>query len=169
MFPGRVVEVGDLSQGVAHGDEIKPTIGKGEARADALHERNVETIARLGDHPERRIDTRHATGSTDQLNDFARQEARARTNVQYLHPLAQPGASERFTAIGLTGTERHDVTRAVIMFSGSIEQSVDNALPVRRAAPILGFCRERWLIHSRASCGDRLRQLEVFSFNSTSA
>ena len=83
------------------------------------------------------------------MDDLAREQSGSGADVEDVHARPQPRAVERLAPIALAGAERHDAARAVVVFRRSIEQRVDDTLPIVGAGPVAGFSGQRWLIHGR--------------------
>src|SRR5450830_700480 len=83
------------------------------------------------------------------MDDLACEQPGPGADVEDVHARPQPRAVERLAPIALTGAERHDAARAVVVFRRSIEQRVDDTLPIVGAGPVAGFSGQRWLIHGR--------------------
>src|SRR5229473_1149414 len=88
------------------------------------------------------------------MDDLARQQPGPGADVEDTHARPQSRAIERLAPVALAGAERHDAACAVVVFRRSIEQRVDDTLPIVGARPIAGFSGQRWLIHGHA-CGSR--------------
>src|SRR5437764_1376618 len=123
----RVPQVHDVTDRVSHAEEVKGSFAEGQPLGHPLNERDAELPARLAEHSSARVQARHRARWAHDARCGAGDGARTDGDVEDLHPLREPGASQRKAAVPSPRAQGHEPGDAVVVGGGVVEDLREEA------------------------------------------
>lgn len=133
------LQIGEVAQRVAHGEEVIGVVFEGHAFGTALNEARVGQFSpRHGQHAITGFDAGDGAVSTEHLAGSSGNKPRATGNIEVLHSGPQAMAALRGPAVEIAGTEESPADDGIVMRGTLIEEFFDVALPFFRLGVAMG-------------------------------